>query len=912
MFKYKFLSGYPVWPLIASFLLLSIIANISHHGIKELYAYKKSVNESFPLSLENIHFFTREYLYRQYLKLSSPSSLQGDITEFYIFSDESSFETLNEALPMSGKKQFVSGHMRINQPNATLENNKIAEFSSRIDFRYRGGLPLHWNYEKKSFRIKLPDYTTYNGEQNFNLVVPSTVQTIVDLISYNMSRSLGILTPDYYPAEVFINNKSNGLHYYLSRMDESFLRKNKRMPGSIYSGDTINIDDPFNTGHSKEEITFTDMEGISILWKDARLWSKQASRNSERQKDRSDINHFIRIVNSPDPVFFMNQFHTYFDTDTYFQYLALDTLFGNFHHDLYHNHKIYFDPYKGKFEPIEWDVRIWSNLPAKDIVEYPLLKQIILNPLLDFERDKALFELLSRFSVENVTNMILDTSKVISPLVERDALRNAPASFISDTKLSKTTPFSFQLHTMSVNEMIEVNKFRHRLLDHILNTSDISVEYKVLNNNSVKLTLTIDGNSPFEFNPHSIISASHKDTAVIKRLYKNKFTPIPSGSSEIIYPGRKTVKGNATGMSDPWVKRTFGDTRSISSPLKYDFIYENINTEALMSNKQISGLNAITGDKLVAKATSPGKDTSLTESIHPWSIYPDAFSEPETVRLSGTIRLDKDLVFSTNQNVTISPGTSFLLCKRCSIFFYGGVIANGTSIKPITFQRLTKDHAWGSIVIQGQHSSNSSLNHINVNGGSITSRNLIHYTGQFNIHDTNNFSINNSQFSYNSTGDDSLHIAYSNGTINNTNFTNSAFDALDIDISPVKITNSNFTNSGNDAIDLMASEVSAHNISIKIANDKCISVGEQSRFSLASSTLSSCLTGIAVKDGSSADISSISFNDFKQKAIHLYQKNTRFDRGGTISGENLSGLTLDDIKAGKNSKNLITTDNLLN
>ena len=40
-------------------------------------------------------------------------------------------------------------------------------------------------------------------------------------------------------------------------------------------------------------------------------------------------------------------------------FVALDRALGGRHHDYCHNQKLYFDPYKGRWEPIEWDFGIW-------------------------------------------------------------------------------------------------------------------------------------------------------------------------------------------------------------------------------------------------------------------------------------------------------------------------------------------------------------------------------------------------------------------------------------------------------------------------------------------------------------------------------------------------------------------------
>ena len=255
-------------------------------------------------SSATLRFFTKEYVKRQLQKLSATKlSDDNQLPSFNIYAAEEDLAKLESNLPASAKSQFISGHI----------NETQSGFSSDISLRYRGGLPLHWLYEKKSVRIKLPAFTNYRGSRSFNLVNPSTIHTITDWISYDLAREIGLLTPEYFPARVFINDQNNGLHFYLEQVDESLLRKNKRMPGSIYSGDTINVRPPFGKkiGDGRET-TFQTPEGTALMWHDDRLWQKDASRNAESTDYREDIKKYISVINYEDKLAFYRDFTTFF------------------------------------------------------------------------------------------------------------------------------------------------------------------------------------------------------------------------------------------------------------------------------------------------------------------------------------------------------------------------------------------------------------------------------------------------------------------------------------------------------------------------------------------------------------------------------------------------------------------------
>ena len=72
-----------------------------------------------------------------------------------------------------------------------------------------------------------------------------------------------------------------------------------------------------------------------------------------------------------------------------------------------------------------------------------------------------------------------------------------------------------------------------------------------------------------------------------------------------------------------------------------------------------------------------------------------------------------------------------------------------------------------------------------------------------------------------------------------------------------------------------------------------------------------CEIGVAVKDDSVAQIDDISFGTNISLPIALYRKNPRYSKGGTISGGNLKGITLDAIQISETSMSHIIQESLV-
>ena len=63
-----------------------------------------------------------------------------------------------------------------------------------------------------------------------------------------------------------------------------------------------------------------------------------------------------------------------------------------------------------------------------------------------------------------------------------------------------------------------------------------------------------------------------------------------------------------------------------------------------------------------------------------------------------------------------------------------------------------------------------------------------------------------------------------------------------------------------------------------------------------------------MKDESSAFIEDLEFKNIRENAISLYRKNPRYSIGGTIDGQQLQGITVDDVNLDSSSLNYIDND----
>jgi CotH kinase protein/Right handed beta helix region len=852
--------------LLISTGFLLIIAGYSLSALSHYWEYQAMMTNTqsgeFPLTLGRFQYFVWNQLQHDLIRWTAPKpDLKAHAIEsFYLTLDKKDLKKLSEGLPQSMETTLVPGFLRTDE--GVIYNVKI---------RYRGDGAYHWYAPQKSMRIKLSKNDVYQMNKKFNLVnPPQAYSTLADPVLYETARKIGLLTPDCFNARVFINNHYMGVYNYLSQTDESLLRKSKRMPGSIYSGDSGEVDE----------------EGVSRLWKTAQYWTKQSARNAENTAFSGDIVTLIEGVNTPNDQDFYDFFRTYLDADKFYAYFALDVITGSAHHDFFHNHKLYFDPYKGRFEPIVWDIRQISAFPeGKDLSYYPLLRRVKLNPILESERDKVAYQILKQYSPQYFKQALQKQFDTILPDLKADIYKDAVSSHHL-TSAFFNIPYSVESLQQTIGQLEETFQARARFLTKTY--QDSQGRYLLTRKNgTVELVFEVNGNSGFSINLHETLhlpenTPIYKDVNSNKRLDSSEQTPIQPGQDEILYPGRREVPGNI--FARPEMTTFYGNRHLVNAPLHYRYW---VKQSALKTSPVFQGRNVVTNTPVQITPIHTLGTTRETRSVHPWSLHTSTLKD---VTLQGVQTITRDRIYEANTRVTIQPGTTFKMSPGTSLIFYGPVNAVGKTSQPIRVTRAIPSKVWGAVVVQGQAASGSRLEHWHVSGGSKTTQRLISYTGQFNIHDVSRFEFAHNTLESNQLGDDNLHIAYSNGDIRNNVFKNSFMDAVDIDISKITLQDNLFLDSGNDLLDLMTSEVKVtHNV-FHNSGDKCISTGEWSQGDYRNNLFSNCRIALEVKDKSHVSVLNSLIMNSSQHAINLYRKNPYYDTGGTIEGHGVYAL----------------------
>lgn len=841
-------------------------------------------------------YFLRDQLRRSIGKMLAPPVPSGDAVEtFGLTIDREDLVALNSRLPASGKLHYYNG----------LLDTKDGR--DAVEARYMGDNHWHWLYPHKSWRVKTTRGEPFRDTRAFNLKNSPTKLVIEEAFISQISREQGLLAPEIEPVKLMLNNAYSGMSLFWPVADESLLRRARRMPGSIYSGDGAPA----------------DQTGVSQLWYKSSYWDKVASRNAEQERYRGDIEALVEVISEDDPERFHAFAERYLDLEQFTKYVATDRLLGSRHHDYYHNHKLYFDPYKGRWEPIMWDYGEWTltGRPATfDQVTFPLLNAVRRHPANELAIQRQHYQLLTEvLPVEEFERRWDQWYDRIAPALKADGGRDyRDWNASSMLKLQKVHNAWFSMGQYRAWIAAAKDEYGKRS-EWVLRRMERS-----------NLAYKLDELSPGTYSMHMLVSG------LVGQVWNQ--LRVPSAEGEIILRRDRNMNGKLD-ESDPVVARAevidavahlefaeellpglriedrpggpsapFGNIQFRPIQMRYRYFLSA--AAGLQGELELSSENAVTGSPVpvaIVKRVRP-RAGNYPYSLHPWKLPPPPPAEEVSIG-PGQIRIDEDRVYGATTTVRIKAGTTLQLGPKVSLFFEGPVFAEGSADAPIIVEPAVADQPWGVFDLHGQGTRGSRLAHARFSGGSVAERNLVRRSGMVTVMDSSDIRMENCFFGTNHVGDDSLHWGYvKDGVVVGSRFEDARSDAFDIDISEqILVQDCQFFGSINDGLDIMTSVVAVTDCSFEKAGDKGISVGEASNLRLSTSTFTRCVIGVEIKDNSEAHIDDGSAFFSCPVAVNLYRKNERYSKGGRLYAGVLHTTDCEeDWKADKRSQVFIT------
>jgi hypothetical protein len=869
-------------PAILFVLWYSGLAVSSH--LRQVSAVK--VAEPLTPELFQLHLHDRLSADVRRLRMPEPQD-RSELPTYKLVVSNDRLSQLDTLLPPDeGKGNYVEAFL--------VQKNRVYE----IEARYRGAKHWHWNGPQKSWKIRVKgNHLMFEGLPTFNFVNTPDPMPFNEQMVLDVARDAGLLTPAYYPFRMQLNNAFLGVYFFEAQADEGLLRRNHRMPGSIYSGAGAPIDETTQ---------------VSSLWQSAKHWKKVGAAGDKTAHDVRELDALLNVVQTGTAREFSEFADVALDIEKFATFDAIDVVFGNNQHDYHQNHKLYFDPYKSRFEPIATDFRDMEHERQFNRTEHPLLLRLKQLPDYLTRRNRKVYEMITgTCSPSAIAARTQHWMDILAPDQARDPYWDAYELLpvMGNYYRQLLRPMNEDRQAVAARMRLHEHELRSEYLRRELERSPVtadlyvasatlpaasapapakSINAKTLPSKAATrkvgtaqpdtsksapvkpvrakssletsalefvtaLDITVSGPAAFEWQqvvPEFATGCNPSEWQIFAdRDLDQKLSdgdirlaavapPLQIGKPDItLTPG--------TGLRQINPNPYRGRVRAEVEPVVYRFFVRSLGCST--TNVTVSGKNTSTLAPVSATATQrqnqPPQAPVSCEDRHGFAepgsktLHPfcSPFVREETIHIGpGVVEFPKTQIYSKHQTVVIEPNTTIVAASGASLIAYGKVIAEGRKDAPI---RFTAQHGhWGGLALEGPATAGSRFAYVDFISGTKPELSFFDLPGMVNIHDTRDIRLSFVRLAGNEKSDDALHVAYVDGLV----LTDAVFervlsDALDIEYSSAKVSRLDVTRAGDDGLDLMGSKVELSDSRFVRCKGNALSIGEHSEVSASRS-----------------------------------------------------------------------------
>jgi hypothetical protein len=258
------------------------------------------------------------------------------------------------------------------------------EFKGQV--RLRGYKPWHVTEAKKSLRIKLKKGDFILGNREFNLLNPDRPLLIEEKMVFELAKAHGLITTATDFLRLRFNGLDLGVFAYTTPLDEIVLRQNQRIPADLYT-----------------------LERRQAGFESSQNWQYITWFNSEN-KDFGPLTQFLETVKTSNEAEFAAFASQALHLKSFAVLEVLHKLFAEPTEDSELNYGLYFDPYKGQWEPVLFEFTGFGQGQAPEL-DNPLFQRLNQVPVYQALRAQVLAEMLqagaSSTSLKNKAQKLL-------------------------------------------------------------------------------------------------------------------------------------------------------------------------------------------------------------------------------------------------------------------------------------------------------------------------------------------------------------------------------------------------------------------------------------------------------------------------------------------------------------------------
>jgi hypothetical protein len=872
---------YRLRPLTAALLCLPGLLLCAWYGWKAFSSfdtYRRFADPERELTLDAFHLAMHDEVTRDLRRMTMPAAPKRSRLERFAFHVSS--DGLDELYGDRSPDQL--------RPYVAAELETDSKLQP-VEIRLRGS--RHWNVlgEQRSLKVRLPPGDLYDGHRIFNLINDPDPMVVGEELILDLAREQGVLTPRSAFARVRINGADLGVMHFETQPDEGLLRLRRRMPGSIYSSNL--------PGSAKTD----------ELWSGTEHWRKPAWREEAEQRTTADLERFLERLGQATVREFAEFARAEIDLEAFAAHEALDVIFGGDQHDFRDNHKLYFDPYRGRIEPVAWQFSGYKHEEQFDLVENPILLRLKQVPEYLSLRGRTLHDLLvGDGRVAAVKRRGRKALRRLAPELAAD--RNFDAYHllprVDRFHRRMVRPMDMERAVMVLFSELKTYAKRHAFLLKELQRNplwlarggtrtepDPTDETGEATRHVTSFELIVDGQAGAVLEELSV----EFDAECEDRSFEARVGGRPVAGS-MLHPRVALVPRDNPGKAE-------GKVRALPAPARYPL---ELISACELESVEAWGTHLATGSRIRSRPAFGSLLERLPESAldpddvprfvagetapDPHRLWPPAAQE---VQLGpGEVEIATTRVFGPEQTVEVAPGTRLAMGAGASLVFQGPVRFAGTAAAPIVIEGAGPDD-WGGIAVQGMATAGSSFDHVIVRGGTVPAWRAIPYPGAVDVHHTEQIAFRNCRFGRNSGGHDMLHAVYVDDlVVEDCEFEDTSGDAVDLEFVAGVLRRVSFLRSGDDALDLMGSEVDLVDSVAVGCGGYGVSAGEETEAAVRDTLLAGCKAGVLAKNASSVALSGTLL--YRNKiGVRLYQRTVRYAGESRIDADALYAVECD-------------------
>jgi hypothetical protein len=744
-----------------------------------------------------------------------------------------------------------------------------------------GDTPSHYQYVKKSFKVKSPRDEFIDGKRRLSFIRPEERSFFMPIFGAFLAGELGLFAQKYEVAAVSINGMPQGLYLVEEGLDQHFMERNSQ-PGTLVlsyrdnwiedhpvsipvgvSPDALPANNPFDYSAG---VTFDAVHNTPFDLEISNVKELDAENGREVMYR---VGELFEAAESND----QEVFESLVDEENVAAVQAMIALFGNPHDFTGDNLRLFYDITTGEFgfvpriESFILPIKIYrggiDKALSTEAVPVPLLRYTLRNPELRNLRNEKIYELLQR------------KEHVLEGFMEVDGrYRAIMLSDVTNTKSSR-------IASRELDSQFSSLQGNMALLERMFEYSKAYVNV-VKEGNALTVEVVPDSATALRFKEFSIGVLGEEGNVVEVKVF--------DGAEKLIFENKmetQTGMNLANTLNQNLLQAGLGeDMEPVLTRFRYEFLFEKGfelgQVNALVENA-ITVKELAADDVYISVAVQEGDYSGLEAGS--MEEFLEMFGkigfegEGDELRLpEGEYLIEEDVLVPKGLKLVLEPGVEIKVAEGISFVSYSSLDALGTREKPIEVRALEERKPFGVFAVLGDgKETRVRLKNFEISGGSERFFNGVFFSGQLSVYHADLEMVDSRVEA--SVSDDGLNAKYGNVLIEDTVFSGNMADQVDLDFCEGIVKDSEFSigdsaESG-DGLDVSGSRILVKNSVFEGMQDKGISIGEESWVLAYGNDVWDNNLGAAVKDGSKAFFVE---NDFERNiiAVSAYEKKPLF------------------------------------